>query len=247
MKTEPAYFITGAERASRWVITCDHARNRVPSEINGGDLGLPAHDMERHIAYDIGAEPVSLVLGELLNAPVICSNFSRMVIDPNRGEDDPTLIPQLYDGSIIPANRHLDSAARQARIDAFYRPYHDALGALLDGREAPVVLGMHSFTPQLQNQPPRPWQIGILHAHDTRLCAPLIDRLRAEPDLCVGDNEPYNGHMRGDSFHRHALAQGRLNCLIEIRNDLIGQASGQQAWAQRLAPILQETLTGLDP
>ena len=101
--------VFGADRPARWLITVDHASNAVPPEVNGGDLGIGADNMERHIAYDIGARGTSLRLGELLDAPVICSNFSRLVIDPNRGEDDPTLVMQLYDGTIIPANRGIDA------------------------------------------------------------------------------------------------------------------------------------------
>ena len=116
------FHITGAERKSRWLITVDHASNHIPTEINGGDLGLDPADMQRHIAYDIGALRTSLRLGELLDAPVIASNFSRLVIDPNRGEDDPTLVMHLYDGTIIPANRHIDEAEIERRKNAYYRP-----------------------------------------------------------------------------------------------------------------------------
>lgn len=238
-----SYEVLGETRNSRWLLTCDHASNRVPEWINGGDLGICAEDMSRHIAYDVGAAGVTEALAEVMDAPAVLSRFSRLVIDPNRGEDDPTLLMRLYDGTIIPANRNADRDDLELRLNRLYRPYHAAYAALAAAREDRVICAVHSFTPQLRGRPPRPWQIGILHSHlDTWLAELLIDRLRQETDLCVGDNEPYNGHLPGDAIDRHALTAGRPNVLIEIRNDLIQTPEDQQAWAQRLAPILNEVL-----
>lgn len=235
--TYSPFHVTGADRPGLWTISCDHAANTVPEFVNGGDLGLPTQDMNRHIAFDIGAAGVSRALGDTLNAPVICSNFSRLVIDPNRGEDDPTLLMKLYDGTLIPANRHAGPAELNARLNRYYRPYHAALGTLM-ARAGTALISVHSFTPQLKGRPKRPWQIGILSAHDRRLADPLIDRLRAEPDLTVGDNEPYDGDLPGDAVDQHALQHGRPNILIELRNDLIEVQADQIKWARRLAPIL---------
>jgi predicted N-formylglutamate amidohydrolase len=210
--------------------------------VAGGDLGLAAADMARHIAYDVGAAGVSRALGLALDSPVIASNFSRLVIDPNRGEDDPTLCMKIYDGSIIPANRHADAAEVDRRLALFHRPYHDALGAVIAARRDPVIVSIHSFTPQLRGRPPRPWHVGVLYAGDTRLALPLIARLRAEADLCVGDNEPYSGHLPGDALDRHGVAPGRLHVLIEIRNDLIATPAAQAGWGERLAPMLDAAL-----
>ncbi len=233
--TYQPFFIEGATRTGKWLVTCDHAANTVPDFVNEGTLGLPDEDMARHIAYDIGAAGVARALGDALDSPVILSNFSRLVIDPNRGLDDPTLVMRLYDGSIIPANRAADDA--QTRIERCYAPYHDAL-AELAVRPGTALLSVHSFTPQLQNRPPRPWHIGVLCAEDRRLADPLLARLRAEPDLCIGDNEPYSGRLPGDAVDRHALQQGRPNILIELRNDLIATYETQRHWAARLAPVL---------
>ncbi len=239
----PPFYIHGAERKSRWLITVDHASNHVPDLVNGGDLGLDPHDMQRHIAYDVGALGTSLRMGELLDAPVVASNFSRLVIDPNRGEEDPTLVMHLYDGTIIPANRHIDEAEITRRKEAYYRPYHAAVGALAAARDDIIIVAMHSFSPKLNGRAPRPWEVGILHAaQDERFGVPLIERLQQEPDLTVGDNEPYAGHLPGDSVDRHALRDGRLNALVEIRQDLIVDTSGQHAWADRLARALTDTL-----
>lgn len=240
--TYKPYQIIGADRPSRWLVTCDHAANTVPDFVGGGSLGLPQADMNRHIAYDPGAAEVTLALAEALDGPAILSNFSRLVIDPNRGEDDPTLLMKLYDGSIIPANRHAGPEELERRLDACYRPYHAALAGLAARRDDTVLLSIHSFTPQLRGRPPRPWQVGVLYGRDERLAQALLTRLRQEPDLCVGENEPYGGHLPGDAVERHAIDHGRPNVLIELRNDLIATPEGQRAWAARLAPMLAEAL-----
>ena len=244
---ETAYEIIGADRPARWLVTCDHATNRVPDWVAGGDLGIAAEDMARHIAYDVGAAGLTRALADRLEAPAILSDFSRLVIDPNRGEDDPTLLMRLYDGTIIPANRHAGAADLEQRLARLYRPYHAAQARIAARRPDTVILAIHSFTPCLKGRAPRPWQVGVLHSHlDGRLSRALIARLEAAGDLCVGDNEPYLGHLQGDSIDRHALQPGRHNTLIELRNDLIGTAAEQQAWADRLAPILTAALADVE-
>ena len=241
--SDAAYLIEGEARPSRWLVTCDHATNRVPPEVNGGCLGLPEEDMARHIAYDVGAAGLTSHLASLLDAPAILSRFSRLVIDPNRGEDDPTLLMKLYDGTIILANRHADADEVERRLNAFHRPYHAALADLAARHANRVICAVHSFTPRLKGRGQRLWEIGILYSHrDTRLALPLIDRLRAEVDLNVGDNQPYLGHLDGDAIDRHALTPGRPNVLIELRHDLIATEAQQQGWAARLAPILEDVL-----
>lgn len=232
------YTIEGADRPARWLVTCDHAANTVPDFVNGGTLGLAHEDMARHIAYDVGAAGVARALGRLLDAPVLCSNFSRLVIDPNRGEDDPTLLMKLYDGTIIEGNRHADQAELERRLNKLYRPYHTALSEMAARQPGTIICSVHSFTRQFVGRPPRPWHVGLLYAVDDRLARPLLARLGAEDDLCVGDNEPYSGHLAGDTIARHAIAYERPNILLELRNDLIETPEAQEAWAARLAPML---------
>lgn len=242
MTAEP-FHILGADRPSRWLITCDHASNRVPDCVGGGSLGIAPADMERHIAYDIGAAGVTLRLAARLNAPAILSDFSRLVIDPNRGEDDPTLVMKLYDATLIPVNRHVGAEEVERRLAAFHRPYHRALEELAERRADRVLCAVHSFTPRLVGRAERPWHVGVLYSHrDPRLALSLLARLRAEPGLCVGENEPYGGHLDNDSIDLHALRPGRPNVLIEIRHDLIRAQDGQIAWADRLAPLLEAAL-----
>ena len=237
-----AFWTEGEARESRWLITCDHATNRVPEWVGGGTLGIAPEDMARHIAYDVGAAGVSRKLGALMGAPVVGSDFSRLVIDPNRGEDDPTLLMRLYDGTVIPANRDADTAERERRLNALHRPYHAALETLAATRADRAICAIHSFTPQLRGRPPRPWVVGVLYSHkDERLAPALIERCRQQ-GWVTGDNEPYSGHLDGDSIDRHALAQGRPNVLIEVRNDLIRDEAGQAEWAERLALVMDGLL-----
>jgi len=234
--------VLGETRQSRWLIVCDHASNIVPPWLGADGLGVSDRDMERHIAYDIGAAGVTTRLAERLGATAVFSNFSRLVIDPNRGEDDPTLVRRLYDETIIPGNRRIGAGEIQDRLDACYRPYHDAVERLAARQPDTVIVSIHSFTPQLRHKAPRPWHVGLLYAEDTRLTLPLADLLRDDPTLVLGMNEPYSGHLAGDTIDRHGTRHGRQNTLIELRSDLIETEDGQAAWAERLAALLPRAL-----
>ncbi|MBB5515000.1 putative N-formylglutamate amidohydrolase [Rubricella aquisinus] len=245
--SHPAVLYTPGAAGSRVIVICDHASNAVPPEIGGGDLGLPPEDMARHIAYDVGALGVARVLAARLGATLIAARWSRLVIDPNRAADDPTLVRRIYDGSIIPANRHARAEEVARRKAAYYAPYHqaieDEIAAVTATGQVPVIVSVHSFTPQFKDRPPRPWHIGILWDEvDGRIAQPLMHRLRAEGDLSVGENEPYAGVFGGDTLDTHALSRGLPNTLVEIRNDLIEDAAGQKAWADRLALHLSDIL-----
>lgn len=241
--SEAPFEVVGPDRPSPWLVICDHARNRVPDSIGGGSLGLSETDMARHIAYDVGAEGVARHLAARLHAPCVLSTFSRLVIDPNRGADDPTLVMRLYDGTVIPGNRTVDAAEVAHRVDTLYAPYHNQVAEVAARHEDTVILSIHSFTPKLAGRPLRPWHVSVLSAQDRRLGDPLLHHLAADSAICVGDNEPYGGYLPGDSVDRHAAAHGRRNTLIEIRNDLIATPAQQAAWADRLAPALTAALS----
>jgi predicted N-formylglutamate amidohydrolase len=223
------------------ILICDHAENRLPSRY--GTLGLGADALARHIAWDPGARAVTLSLARRLEAPAVLSRFSRLLIDPNRGRDDPTLIMRLSDRAVIPGNRAIGERERMERVERYYRPYDDAIGraigAALATGTVPAIVSIHSFTPVWRGRG-RPWQAGILWDADPRLARPLIDGLRAGGDLVVGDNEPYSGALAGDTLYRHATRRGLAHALIEIRQDLIADEEGVEAWAARLAILLAE-------
>jgi predicted N-formylglutamate amidohydrolase len=232
--------IIEGDRKRGLVLVADHAHRELPEEY--GDLGLPAGEFDRHIAYDVGVEMVTRKLAVLLGAPAVMARFSRLLIDPNRGEDDPTLIRQLYDGTVVPGNYPITLEERERRLERFYRPYHDARAAVVasvarQSGHAPFIFSVHSFTPQMQGHV-RPWHAGVLWDMDHRAPWPLIEMLAVDKSLVVGDNEPYDGALRGDTMYRHAIVNGFAHALIEIRQDLITNEKGASEWAEQLAPIV---------
>ena len=225
------------------LILCDHAENTIPDSY--ANLGLRSGDLNRHIAYDLGAAPVAERLAELLSAPALLSRFSRLLIDPNRGLDDPTLIMQISDGLVVPGNAALDEAAIAARVARYYTPYHQAIERAIDAGIAagkpPVVVSVHSFT-QAWKGVPRPWSVGVLWDKDPRLALPLLECLRTIPGILVGDNAPYTGQLKGDTLYRHGTRRGLAHALIEVRQDLILGPEGHAEWATRLAEVLRKVV-----
>lgn len=237
--SEDSFEVVGGRADAGLIVLCDHASNALPAEY--GSLGLPPHEFQRHIAYDIGAAGITRVLAEAFQAPAVLTRTSRLLIDPNRGADDPTLIMRLSDGAIIPGNRHLDEAERERRMRLYYAPYHRAIEATiaqcLATGVAPAIVSIHSFTEAWKGVR-RPWQVGILWDRDDRFARPLIEALAADPGLHVGDNQPYKGTLEGDCLWQHATSRGLLNALVEVRQDLIADRPGQVAWGQRLVDVL---------
>lgn len=236
--------VEGAPDGGPFVIVCDHASNRVPEGF--GDTGLTPEDMQRHIAWDPGALPVSRGLLTRLGCPVIYPDASRLLIDCNRPPDSPGSILLESEDTAIPGNRGLDPAIKARRIAEIYEAYHAGIDALLDTRAAAgvptAVVAMHSYTPVYRGVS-RPWHVGVLYDTDRRLADPLRALLEGEPDLVVGDNEPY-GPEDGvyHTLSRHAEARGLPCVMIEIANDLIRTEPGQNTWADLMARVLPAAL-----
>lgn len=229
------------------LLLCDHASPALPEPY--GTLGLTKDHFGRHIAYDIGAAAVTRRLAALLGAPALMTTYSRLLIDPNRGADDPTLVMRISDRATIPGNAAIDEAGIDSRRRQFWQPYRDAIDAQIDAMcmvgPPPALVAIHSFTPVWRGWP-RPWHVAALWDCDDRLARPFIDTLRAEPDLVVGDNEPYDGALEGDTMFDHGTLRGLAHMLVEIRQDLIADAAGAEAWADRLAGPLARCLTHPD-
>jgi predicted N-formylglutamate amidohydrolase len=224
------------------ILLCDHARNTLPPAY--GDLGLPASEFTRHIAFDIGVEAITLGLAERLGLPALTTRYSRLLIDPNRGLEDPTLIMKISDGAIVPGNAHISDEERQLRIERYYNPYHDAITQMIaqvfDAGIVPALLSIHSFTAHWKGVL-RPWHAGVLWDYsDRRMSDPLIAGLRCDRSLVVGDNEPYSGGLPGDTMNRHGTKRGLAHALLEIRQDLIAHQRGIDEWTDRLADILPD-------
>lgn len=227
------------------LILVDHAGNCIPPEFDG--LGLPRAERERHIAFDIGIAPLARRLARRLGVPALFNHASRLIIDPNRRPDDPAAIPEQVDGTVVPGNLGLTTAARKARIRRFFLPWHRAIArwiaAHARGNRAPVLLALHSFTPRLMRGDYRPWQVGVLWRGDDRLARPLLAALRAPGDLVVGDNQPYSGiDGFGYTIEFHAQRTRLPHLLLEIRQDEIASEARAQAWADRLADLLAPLL-----
>jgi predicted N-formylglutamate amidohydrolase len=230
-------------------LTCDHYGRLVPQGL--GDLGLPSSEMERHIAWDIGIAGVAEQLSVALDAHLVAQRYSRLVIDCNRPPDAPSSIPLISEATMIPGNDGLTREAADARRQLFFEPYHRRIAEIIDGRlragVPTVLISLHSFTPVYAGIA-RPWHIGTLYQRDTRLPPLLLKLLREEPDLVVGDNEPYAVSDATDyTIPVHGEARGLPNTGIEIRQDLIADGPGQTRWAERLTRILGEIETVLRP
>lgn len=227
---------------SPFVILCDHASNHIPAEYRG--LGLGPIERLSHIAWDPGALAVSLELMDALDAPLVHATTSRLVVDCNRRHDTPDLMPAVSETTVVPGNATIEPAERKRRIEAYHRPYHAAIEALLAARalagRPSLLVCMHSFTPSYKGVA-RPWEIGILPARNERLSQALFAAVVADaPELNVGWNEPYST-LNGVTYtvEHHGDGRGLDATMIEIRNDEILEPNGVRQWAARLARCLE--------
>jgi predicted N-formylglutamate amidohydrolase len=235
--SEEAFRLVGRPRFGGILVVADHASNRVPEDI---DLGVDPVLLTQHVALDIGVAAIAERLAERPGFTAFLCNVSRLVCDCNRDEGAPAIIPIASDGHAIPGNE-LTHQEHQARLDRFFRPYHAALARQLDSVPVSLILSLHSFTPQLASNPreKRRWQVGVLYNEDDRAARVAIPLLEAE-GLIVGEQQPYSGKLLNATMNRHAEAEGRPYLGIEIRQDEIGDATGQTEWAERLARICNQ-------
>jgi len=236
----PAYRVERSDGKSPFFLTCDHASARVPTKL--GSLGVSAEDLGRHIALDIGAAGVAVKLATALDALAILSGYSRLVIDCNRQPGTPESIVRISEATRIPGNETVTVEEAAAREQEIFQPYHDRIRTELDKRRAQqrhtVLISVHSFTPSFHGNS-RPWHAGVLYNRDARLATELLQRLRAEATLVIGDNEPYSvGDTTDYTIPVHAEKRGLLHVGIELRQDLVATAAGQSEWAERLARAL---------
>lgn len=242
---EPAaYEVIHADTDRPVLLTCDHASRRIPRSL--GSLGLEDRYLDDHIAWDIGAGAVAGILCRRLGCGAVVGNYSRLVVDLNRGLGDSTVIPAISDGVLIPGNLGLDETHRAQRVGALFTPYHEAvrrqIATLTSVEQWPVVINIHSFTPS-QHGLDRGLDVGVLWDTDARLPVPLMARLRTNGDIRVGDNLPYSGRHPADfTIDHHAESRGLAHAGIEICQDLIADSQGQSRWGARLADVLENVL-----
>ena len=247
MEDVPPVLEVNVSGRSPFLLTCDHYGRLIPRRL--GDLGLPESELSRHIAWDIGIAGVAEALSGHLDAHLIAQRYSRLVIDCNRPPASAGSIPRLSEATAIPGNEAMAGDAAESRREAIFDPYHRRIREVIEKRlrdGVPTVLvSLHSFTPVYAGII-RPWHIGMLYHRDIRLPPLLLKLLRGEPDLVVGDNEPYAVSDETDyTIPVHGEARGLMNTGIEIRQDLIADQAGQKQWADRLARIFGEIETAL--
>lgn len=238
----PAFEVVNPHGSSTAFLICDHASARVPRRLR--ELGLSEAQRLDHIGWDPGAARVARRLSALLDAPLLLSGYSRLVIDCNRPPQVPASIPAQSCGVPVPGNADVSDAEREARVEALFVPYHRAITAALDRRreagQRSALLSVHSFTPVLAGQA-RPWQVGVMYGRDRRLADLFLRVLRRQSALIVGDNQPYTVTDTTDyGVPVHGEARGLPCVLIELRNDLISEEDGAWAWAQRLYDAYRE-------
>jgi predicted N-formylglutamate amidohydrolase len=226
------------------VVICDHASHTMPPELKG--LGLSAADLQRHIAWDIGAAEVAVMLAVRFNLPAVFGGVSRLVIDLNRDPADRASIPAAVDGTKIPGNANLKIWDRAERMSRWFQPYHNAVEAMmttaLSTVKDPVLLSVHSMTPELGGTP-RPWPIALSSHEDKRLVTPMLAALQKRTELPVGDNQPYGLDPKEDySVPHHAMRRALRHLQVEFRQDLIAQTPGAAQWAKLFGDALQEVL-----
>ena len=229
--------------ASPYLLTCEHAGREIPLAL--GDMGLHDRHRQRHISWDIGAAGLARLLAEALDAPLVLQRYSRLVIDCNRPLAAEDSIPEVSDGTAIPANAGLSGPARRARVEAIHKPYHSQVTTLLDRRAAAgkptALVAMHSFTPSLEAAPaPRPWDLGLLYNRHERLSRHAHDVLEVEAGhLKFTFNEPYCvSDLEDFTIPVHGEKRGLPHMLLEVRNDHIAHEAGQRAWAELLGRVL---------
>jgi predicted N-formylglutamate amidohydrolase len=228
----------GEPRAGGILLIGDHASAHVPDDV---DLGIDPALLTNHIAIDIGvAEVAALLVDSGAVDAAILGGVSRLVVDLNREEDAPGVLPIASDGHAVPGNA-LNDAAREARLARFFRPYHDHIAATIARHRPAMILSLHSFTPALSAHPDqaRPWHVGVLYNEDHRLVAGAIAALEAD-GLLVGDQQPYSGKVLNATMNRHAEANNIPYIGIEMRQDLVGDAAGQALFAERLARMCRK-------
>jgi predicted N-formylglutamate amidohydrolase len=236
----PPFQVFNEKGKAPLLLLCDHASKAVPKGL--GDLGITEEELGRHIGWDIGGLETAIELSSILDAPLVASGYSRLVIDCNRWPGGEGSIPEISDGVPVPANRDLTKEQVDARAAACFWPYHHEVDRVLDRMAAdgrPVaMLVMHSFTPEM-NGFQRPWHVGVLWNDDPRLPEPLLAELRRDSSLVVGDNEPYSARASYEyTLTAHARPRGLPHCSLEVRQDLIGTSGEARAWGSRLAPAI---------
>ena len=234
-------FIKRTGSINDYLVICDHSSNNIPAEYN--NLYISKKILNSHRAFDIGASEVASELSNLLECNLVMANFSRLLIDPNRGDDDPTLVPKISEGKIIKGNLNIsllkNDIEKNKRINIFYQPYHDQINKFINNafseNKIPKILSIHSFTPMWKGKK-RETDVGILWDKDDRLSKIFLNSFT---NLNLGNNKPYNGRLKNDTLYKHATMRGLPHVLIELRQDLLKKRKDRLQWAKKIHNVLK--------
>ena len=244
MRDNYSYGIINKNSSSNLVILCDHACNNIDDKIAKDNLNLSTKDLNRHIAYDVGALEISKVLSKELNSTLIFTKFSRLLIDPNRSPEDPTSIMRFYDKTLIKGNNNLSKKDKELRIKTLYLPYHKIISKTLDDKinngMTPKVISVHSFSKQLKENKVRPWDIGILWNEKNMFSVNIYEGLKKNKDLTIGINEPYDGKLPGSTIDKHCKINGYDHVILEFRNDHLKKMNIVEKWGKLVSNIIKE-------
>ena len=218
------------------LIIVDHANNFIPSKYK--NLGLPKYLTESHIAYDLNILNLSKKINTLLESDIVYGENSRLIIDLNRGQNDPTLIPSISDKKLIPGNIGISSREFNFRKMKFYNNYHSKIKKIVTEKKIKLIISMHSFNPYFKGKK-RKTEIGILSNKDRRYSDLLIKQMVKSKRYIIGDNVPYKGELKDDTLYKHGLKKNILHTLIEVRNDLINTEIKVNKMAQFIVSSLK--------
>lgn len=242
--THDAFEIIDGDFSHGLLLLADHASAHMPGKYE--NLGLDHEQLARHIAYDIGVDEFTTKLANKLNAPAILGRFSRLLIDPNRGLTDPTLVMRVADGNIIPGNKTIDEAGKNQRIEEFYKPYDTAVDQLIstfdEYKVKPSLFSIHSFTPLWRGHK-RATEVGLLWNQERELTSRIVEALKQNTKYVVHENQPYSGGLVGDTMDRHGLNKGLEHSLLELRQDYVATSTGVDEWVEIFANILPQVVT----
>ena len=246
-EAHPAEIVNRGSRSALFFV-CEHASRAIPRKL--GQLGLDVSDLERHIAWDIGADSMARQLAAAFDSTLVLQRYSRLVIDCNRPPRTPAAIPEVSESTVIPGNLQLSQADRENRISGIFDPFHDAIADLLDERAAAgletILVTVHSFN-QVYDGFERPWHVGAQYNRAPVFSQRINALLEREETLCVGDNEPYP--VNDDTHYTipvHGEQRGVVHTMLEVRNDLVGDLQGQMIWAERLAGVINQAVIDME-
>jgi predicted N-formylglutamate amidohydrolase len=234
----------GTLRGEQFVISAEHASNRIPARYQ--NLGLTRRKLDSHIAWDPGTKAIARACAKALGCARHEGRYSRLLVDLNRSPRHPKLMACRSFSVSIPGNQEIAPEEKRRRIERYYAPYREAVGRdiqrILATAGRCIHLSMHSFTP-VANGVVRSADIGILFdprsALESSLARELVNSLKRH-GFHVRRNYPYRGVSDGLAtyFRRSFSAGGYAGIEIEVNQALLRGQRQIGALARRIAEAI---------